>query len=330
MPTAIPRLQSLSADLHVWSPPQRGWGLANCGLIASAGSAVWIDAPYDAVLARAFREQSLALLAERGAPERIDRVLVTHPNGDHYWGTSAVPDAEVIATRSARDHLRLEPDPQALHALQATADPETATGAYLLAHFGDFDWDGIRPTAPALLIDGELELRVGAVTVLATAMPPAHTVGDLIVHLPELSTVFAGDLIFGSTAERPGDHPVHWAGPLANVIAGGERILATGAETVVPGHGPVLGREDVRAHLRYLEHLRGSAARLHAAGVPVAEAARRVLDEGRNPELGLPERLVVTLGAEYRHLDGSPHPVLLEEFARMTAFAAALRPAEHR
>ncbi|MQS14413.1 MBL fold metallo-hydrolase [Streptomyces kaniharaensis] len=311
-------VSAIAEDLHVWLPPKRGWGLANCGLLASATTALWIDTPYDPVLASEFLAASRRLLADGVT---VDRVIVTHANGDHLWGAGVVPDAEVISTREALEHIHYEPTPKQQHALVAGSDPASPIGGYLQEHFGRFDWSATEPVHPDTVFTGELELRVGEYPVQLTSLPAAHTGGDLIVHLPRQSTVFAGDVIFGSTPEQPGDHPSHWAGPLENVIAACERILATGAGIIVPGHGPVLDRDGVRAHIAYLEYVRERAHALHAAGIPALDAARRVIAEQRHPELGLPERLVLTVAAEYRHLDGSEAPNVLEAMTQVAVVA---------
>lgn len=292
----------LGRGLYAWLPPKRGWGLANCGLLVSSRGALWIDTPYDAVLAGQFLAESMKRLPDGVS---IDRVIVTHANGDHFWGAGVLPDAEIIATREAREHIHYEPTPHQQHTLVTTGDPATALGAYLGRHFGPFDWSQTEPVQPTTYFTGELELTLGEYPVQLSALPPAHTTGDLMVHLPAQRAVFSGHIIFSSTPGQPGDHPVHWAGPLSNVIAACERVLATGAEIIVPGHGPVLDRAGVRDHIVYLEYVRERAHALHAAGIPALEAARRVIAEGLYPELGLPERLVATIGTEYRQLDGS-------------------------
>lgn len=105
------------------------------------------------------------------------------------------------------------------------------------------------------------------------------------------------------------------------MIAACEQVLATGAEVIVPGHGPVLDPAGVREHIGYLSYVRERAHALHAAGVPAIEAARRVIGEGRYPALGLAERLVVTIGSEYRHLDGSELPGVLQVMSDVAALA---------
>ncbi|UED85155.1 MBL fold metallo-hydrolase [Streptomyces profundus] len=315
-------ISEIAKDLHAWLPPRRGWGLANCGLLVSSRTALWIDTPYDPVLARAFLDRSLALLPEGVA---IDRVVVTHANGDHFWGAGVVPDAEIITSHEAREQMCFEPSPRQQHALVNGSDPATPLGAYLRRHLGVFDWSETEPVRPATYFTGELELSVGEYPVRLSSLPPAHTAGDLIVHLPAQRTVFTGDVVFASTPEQPGDHPVHWVGPLGNVIAAVERVLDTGAEIFVPGHGPVLDRAGVRGHIGYLEHLRERAHASHAAGVPAAEAARRVIAEGTFPELELPERLVVTIGTEYRHLDGAAErPGILQLMTEVATLADEL------
>ncbi|WP_327070823.1 MBL fold metallo-hydrolase [Kitasatospora sp. NBC_01302] len=289
--------------------PSAGWGLSNGGLIACpSGPAAWVDAPYDRRLAEEFRVASAPLLAPGGT---VESVFVTHGNGDHLWGASVLPEAEIIATEETVHHIEFDPDPATMRALvhSGATDPVTR---YLLRHFGGFDWSDCVPVLPTRTFTGELDLQVGRIPVRLRTVGPAHTGGDLIVHLPEQQVVFAGDVIFASTDEQPGDHVVHWAGPLSGIIRACQDILDTGAQTIVPGHGPLLDRAGVRAHISYLEYLAERAGALHSAGLTPYEAARQLATERRYPELGLVERLLVTLSSEYRYLDGStetPNPL---------------------
>lgn len=317
------KLSEIGQDLYAWLPPRRGWGLANCGLLVSPRGALWIDTPYDRRLAREFLAQSSALLPPGVA---VDRVVVTHANGDHFWGAGVVPDAEVIATAGAHHHMHFEPGPGELDALLRTVDPASVWGAYAREHFGPFDWSGTEPVTLDTAFEGDLELMVGDWPVRLASLPPGHTVGDLFVHLPAQKAVFTGDAVFGTSPAQPGDHPVHWAGPLANLIASCRRFLATGAETFVPGHGPVLDRAGIAEHIAYLEYVQERAHTLHASGVPVAEAARRVVAEGRYPQLGLPERLLVTIGSEYRGLDGGAPVGIVETMQELAQLAVELNP----
>lgn len=311
----------LGRGLYAWLPPKRGWGLANCGLLVSPRGALWIDTPYDVVLAGQFLAESTKRLPDG---VHVDRVIVTHANGDHFWGAGVLPDAEIIVTREAREHIHYEPTPKQQHALVTAAWPGHPARRLPRAPLRPLRLVADRAGRTDHLLHGRARTDPGEYPVRVSALPPAHTTGDLMVHLPAQDAVFTGDVIFSSTPEQPGDHPVHWAGPLSNVIAACERVLDTGAETVVPGHGPILDRAGVRDHIVYLEYVRERAHAFHTAGIPAVEAARRVIGEGRYPELGLPERLVVTIGSEYRQLDGTELPGVLQVMTEVAEVAREL------
>jgi cyclase len=312
------RLVRIADGLHVWLPDGQGtWGLANCGLLVGDGAAALIDTPYD--LPRT--ERLLAACAEvlpRGA--QIGTVVVTHANGDHSFGLPALPGAEVVATDDYLAGLEHEPDPAGMHLLTTALPADQPLGWYARRHFGRFAYEGLERVAPTRTFRGELRLEVGGAVMRLVQAGPAHTDGDLWVHLPERGVVFTGDLLFA------GDHPVHWAGPVSRVAAGLRAMLATGAEVFVPGHGPLQDAAGVRAHLAYLDELAGYAAERHAAGASAEQAARELIAAGRWPELGLPERLAIVLAVEYRHLEGraeSPDPVALVTGAAAIAMERA-------
>ena len=105
---------------------------------------------------------------------------------------------------------------------------------FLLDIFGGYDFDGIELEAPNRTFTGELDLVVGDRPVHLIEVGPAHTDGDVIVHVPDAGVVFTGDILFH------GGHPIVWSGPIANWIAACELLLGLeGVTTVVPGHGPV-------------------------------------------------------------------------------------------
>ncbi len=67
---------------------------------------------------------------------------------------------------------------------------------------------------------------------------PAHTTNDSIVHIPDRSVVFTGDLLFN------GGTPFALMGSISGWIEVLETVLRPlGARTLVPGHGPVCGPE---------------------------------------------------------------------------------------
>ncbi|MFI6688404.1 MBL fold metallo-hydrolase [Streptomyces sp. NPDC050485] len=289
-------MKPIAPGVFAWLPGQdAAWGLANCGLVSSQGETLLVDTPYTPALTDTFLD---AARAAAGPDAELNRIAVTHANGDHTWGLQQLPGAEVLATHAALEHQCVEPTPQQLEVLIRDTDPSQPLGWYFRQHFARFDFSDIQVLPPTITFTGRYDLEVGSIPVELHEVGPAHTVGDLIVHLPEQRVVFAGDILFA------GDHPPHWAGPLENISAACERILALDPEWIVPGHGPLMTPAEVRTYLAYLDDLADQADVMHAQGRTAIEAVRILLKEDRYPGLGLPERLAITLGTEFRHLDG--------------------------
>lgn len=71
----------------------------------------------------------------------------------------------------------------------------------------------------------------------------------------------------------------------------------------MPGHGPLMRSEDLKA---YVDDLADQAHLVHDPSRTAVEAARILIKEDRYTGLGLPQRLAIPLSVEYRHLDKAP------------------------
>ncbi|MGW0335536.1 MBL fold metallo-hydrolase, partial [Streptomyces sp. NPDC003011] len=267
-------------------------------LITSGSAALLVDTPYTAQLTHLLKSAAYQVLPPSA---EISTVVNTHANGDHSYGNGEFPGAEIISTDANLRHLCVEPGPDQLEALLDRCREDDLIGRYLLAHFGRYDFRGLRLTPPTRTFTGRLEVPVGELTVELIEVGPAHTVGDLIVHVPDSGLVCAGDVLF------IGDVPVHWAGPLDGVITACQQILDLNPGVVVPGHGPLVGPKEVRTYMEYVAGVRDRIHDLHTQGLDVDEASRVLLRE-RRPGLGLWERLAVLTATEYRYLDTVSEP----------------------
>ncbi|MFI5496573.1 MBL fold metallo-hydrolase [Actinoplanes sp. NPDC051859] len=302
-------IHQLAADTFAYLRPSGSWGFSNCGLVVSGDRALLVDTQFDLPMTR----ELLTAVKDSCPGVVIETVVTTHPNGDHCWGNQLVAGATKIGSAACRDALSHEVPPAQLAALSAPDGPATALGDYMRRYFGHFDFRDIAVTGPDRTFTGRLDVRVGDRVVELIEVGPAHTDGDVIVHVPDARTVFTGDILFVD------DHPIMWTGPAESWIKACDVILQTGAEFVVPGHGPVTDLDGVRLFRTYLELVAEQGSHLFAAGVPYWQAA----DEIRLPQncarWGHRERLVITLSALYANL-GQPRDELLAVLAHAAEF----------
>ena len=291
--------------------PDGGWGWSNAGLVTDGDASLLVDTLFDLDLtARMLAE----LRAASPAAEAIGTVVNTHANGDHCYGNQLVTGAEVVASRTSAAEMDEVP-PSAMASLLAAAPGLGEPGAFLQQIFGAFTFEGIEVVPPTTTFDGELTLRVGGREVQLFELGPAHTSGDVVVHLPDASVTFTGDLVFH------GGHPIVWAGPVAHWIEACDRILALGATVVVPGHGPLSDRQCVLDQRGYFEWLVAEGTPRLQGGMAPLDAARD-LAGGPYAGWGEGERLVVNLTALARDLGLAPADDVLTLFAHMAALAA--------
>jgi glyoxylase-like metal-dependent hydrolase (beta-lactamase superfamily II) len=301
-------LHDLGTGCFAWLQPDGSWGWSNAGLVVDGEASLLVDTLFDLPLTA---EMLAAMRKATPSAARIDTLVNTHANGDHCFGNELVAGAVIVASEACAKEMGEVP-PAVLAQLVANADALGPVAAdFVRRAFGPFQFAGITLTPPTETFTGESIRQVGAKEVQLIEVGPAHTRGDVLVHVPADRTVFTGDILFANA------HPVIWAGPVANWVRACDRILSMEVETVVPGHGPLCGLEAVNAMRGYLVHIESEAKRCLAAGLSCQEAARAVaLDDYAT--WGDAERIAVNMAALYRELgDPAPSPNTLELFTWM-------------
>lgn len=309
-------LHDLGNAVYAYLQPDGSWGWSNAGLIVDGDQSLLVDTLFDLALTqRMLDEMRRATPAARS----IDVVVNTHANGDHCWGNQLVAGARIIASRAAAAEMPELP-PQILAQLMRQAPAMGQLGAYLTRIFGAFAFDGITLTPPTETFDAQLDLQVGDRVVSLIEVGPAHTRGDVLVHVPADRVLFTGDILF------QGSHPIIWAGPVAQWIAALDRILTMDVDVVVPGHGPLTDLAGVRRMRDYFVHLRDQTRQRFDAGMSLDEAVRDIeLDEFADWLDA--ERLYINVAAIYRELGASDVPAdPVAMFNGMSALAAPAAP----
>lgn len=232
------------------------YAFANSLVVIGADGVLVVDA-------QASRAASRALLAEvlsrTDAPVRW--LVNTHAHGDHLYGNvvwrDAFPDIQIIAHQSLRDGFdgvraarerelaELPPSIEARRdwlrtgvgpsgdsldaAGRAAAERSLALREAQLA-----DLAGTELVPPTITFTRRMDLRVGERTVVLLHPGPAHTAGDVVVHLPADGILAAGDLLEAGLPYLADESDLAgWARAL--------HWLATlDAATILPAHGTTL------------------------------------------------------------------------------------------
>ena len=242
---ATPRLIQVSPRVHV----AYGYDFANITFIDGEGGVVVIDAGWSAEAAG----EAIAAFRSEVSDEPIVALLYSHGHADHVGGAQAFVDAsgsdlEIHAERSWKQYQLERVGPAATHfTIRAAAQmglliPEgphgrVPTGGGKLRATAL----GFRYVPATHDIDGETELRIAGVRIVAIPMP-SETGDQLLFWLPDEKVAFAGDIaagalpILSTPRNEPGRVPTGF-------IDGTERLLSLPLESLIAGHNPpVMGR----------------------------------------------------------------------------------------
>jgi cyclase len=295
-------LHDLGNGVYAYLLPDGSWGWNNAGLIVEGDESLLIDTLFDLVLTR---EMLAAMAAATKAATSIDTLVITHGNGDHYYGNELVKGAEIICSKACAEEMPRTP-PQMLAQLKAAAPGMGDLGAYILQCFGPFNFEGINPIPPTRTFEGSLITKVGQKEVRLIEVGPTHTDGDILVYIPENRTLFAGDILF------IGGTPLMWVGPVSNWIKACDLILDLDVETIVPGHGPITDKKGVEAVKGYWEYLTAEARKRYDLNRSVDEAVADI-DLSRYSSWTDGERIVVNVQTLYKEFKRDPSPANVVE-----------------
>jgi glyoxylase-like metal-dependent hydrolase (beta-lactamase superfamily II) len=289
--------------------PDGGWGWSNAGLIVDGDRSLIVDTLFDKTLTRSMLEAMRR--AAPAATAQIDILINTHSNGDHCNGNELVTGAQIISSKACAEELARENPAMMLQMLER-APQMGEVGEFFTHCFHEFDFAGINRTLPTRTFEDELEVTVGNKIVHLKQVGPAHTAGDILAYVPADKLIFTGDILFIE------GHPILWAGPVQNWIDACDYMLALDVETIVPGHGPITGKNGVRAMRGYLVYVRDEAKKRFDAGMPVVEAALDISLTDYD-SWGEAERIVVNVATLFKEFANDPTPNNVSELFALMA-----------
>lgn len=179
----------------------------------------------------------IATAVRRITDKPVTHVVNTHHHGDHYLGNVAFEGATFISSELCRKMV-LETGHEWL------AIMERDTGRKLA---------GTRPIAAEVTYPAgaRTEAFIHGVRVVFWVPKGSHTIGDLLVHLPDDNVLVAGDVLVSRVV------PTLQDGFVKNWVQTLEEIQTLDVEYFVPGHGDLMTLRNVTA-------LRGTLLRFYA------------------------------------------------------------------
>ena len=277
-----PTVEEVSPGIYAYIQLDGTWGLNNTGFLTGGDAVSVIDTCFTEARTRAF------LQAIRGVTGLPLRTLVnTHHHGDHTHGNYLVPGASIVGHELCR---------------QTVID----TGIHTLRPlFPNVVWGDLALAPPFITFQDRLDLFVDDLKLELHYMGPAHTTNDVIIWLPERRLMFTGDLAFN------GGTPFVAMGSITGSLVALNRLREFGAETVVPGHGPVCGPEVFDEMETYLRFVQGKAGDAFAEGLAPLDAAQQI-DLEQFSGWHDSERLAGNLHRAYSELRGEPLGTVLD------------------
>lgn len=282
IPSWDTELRELADGVFAYTQATGAFCIANAGYIAGEAGGIAIDALFSPPMTREFQ----AALGKAGT-RPVTKLINTHHHVDHTLGNFMFEGATIIAQARAREMIIANGFPR-----------ERLVG---MAPWFEKDLQGdIRVCPPDVTFERTLTLFAGARKIELTHVGTAHTVGDILVHLPAQKILFAGDVCFFYVT------PLAFEGNIASWI----RALSAmegmdDVDIIVPGHGPVGTKEQVREVRTYFEVITREAQRRFEAGMKEDEAARDIAI-GPYAAWGEAERLLPNVHRLYAQFRGDP------------------------
>lgn len=307
-------------------PPNNGSGISTACVLVGADDLMVFDALGGPLMAEAF----IRAIRGRIGHKPFGRLVYTHHHRDHVDGGQYFmdPPIEVVAAPYCRQRV------VEMAASAAGGPPDPAYGdispTFPRQEGRALGGEKRNLCVPTTTITDRATYYIGDTVVELIHPGVCHTWGDLLVYLPEFKTLFMGDI--GSFHMAPFSHNGH----ITKWIAVLENILDMDVETIIPGHRPVAGKQEVAEMVEYFRLLEREARKRFDSGMSAGKAAAEIRMGKFDNWMGS-ERILLNLYRLYSEFNGTLTPIVdvtglraaaaeYNTIMRASTPSAALRP----
>jgi glyoxylase-like metal-dependent hydrolase (beta-lactamase superfamily II) len=212
----------------------------NIGLSAGADAAFLVDDQY-APLTPKILEAVKAL-----TDKPVKFVVNTHWHGDHTGGNENLGNAGVTIVAHDNVYRRMSTE-------------------QFISFFNEKVAASPKAALPVITFNDTATFHLNGDDLHAFHVPPAHTDGDSIVHFRKVDVFHMGDTFFN------GMYPfidVDSGGSIEGMIGAADKVLALAGDgtKIIPGHGPLATKADLKAYRDMLVAVRDAIKPLVASG----------------------------------------------------------------
>ncbi len=272
---------SVYAYIQAGGPGRDNVSVSDAGFIVGDDGVMVIDA-----LAAPMHVRGFIAAIRRVTDKPFRHLINTHHHSDHVNGNQYFTGAEIVGHSYCREEvLKMVPGPATWPKREGWSDGSEPR----------------RILPPVTTIDGKMTYYYGKNVVELLPMAPAHTWGDMVVYLPQHKILFAGDVAFYYVAPFcQNAHPTKW-------IEWCQAIERMDVTTIVPGHGPIGGKNELAEMRGYLELLKVEARKRYDARMSPGKAAADIRMGKYENWIG-PERIIMDTVRFYAEFAGTLRP----------------------
>ncbi len=210
------------------STPQSSFG-ANAGIIIGKDGIVVIDTLTSSIEAKRFIKDIRAI-----SDKPIKYVINTHYHPDHTFGNSDFEKlgAAIISHAACKNILKSYGEGALQNAQNYGLTEEDLAGTEI--------------AYPVLTFQDRMEVDMGDQKIELIYNSSSHTDGSILVYMSDRKVLFAGDILFTNY------HPFMADGDIGKWVKVLDYIMTLDVDTIIPGHGPISGKKDVRDMKDYI------------------------------------------------------------------------------